>query len=98
MPTKVNAEYSQESLFGMNMHLIKMNNGKISTLMLPIGMGKDQKRKTEKIKNLLNKCYDTSVDGNQNRISSSKNKDIRFSSHGYVIMKFTLLNNFRKKN
>jgi hypothetical protein len=45
--------------------------------MLPIGMAKDQKRKTGLIKNLLNECYDSvspiyinsrlSTEGNQNK-------------------------------
>jgi hypothetical protein len=59
MPTKINSNYNQESLFDVNMHLIRTNNGKISNHMLPIGMAKDQKRKTEIIKNLLNQCYDS---------------------------------------
>jgi hypothetical protein len=77
MPTKINSKYNHESLFGVNMHLIKMNNGKISNHMLPIGMAKDQKRKTEIIKNLLNQCFDSNVEGNKNRIRSSviNNKD-----------------------
>jgi len=77
MPTKVNSKYNQENLFGVNMHLIKMNNGKISNHMLPIGMAKDQKRKTEIIKNLLNQCYDPSIEANQNRIKSSLSKDTK---------------------
>lgn len=48
-------------MVGYNLYLMRINNGKIKNFMQPIGLGKEQKRKSERIKNLMIKYYDKSI-------------------------------------
>jgi hypothetical protein len=59
--TKVNSEFKENSMVEYNLYLMRINNGQIKNFMQPIGLGKEQKRKSERIKNLMIKYYDKSV-------------------------------------
>lgn len=56
--TKVNSNYKENSMVEYNLYLMKINNGKMQNFMQPIGLGKEQKRKNERIKNIMIKLYD----------------------------------------
>jgi len=57
-------------MVGLNLYLMRTNNGKLQNFMQPIGLGKEQKRKSEKIKNLMIQYYD------RNSINKSYEKNV----------------------
>ena len=61
-------------MVGYNLYLMRANNGVIKNFMQPIGLGKEQKRKSERIKNLMIKYYDKSV--------MNKSNDANFITQG----------------
>jgi len=59
-----------------NLYLMRMNNGKMKNFMQPIGLGKEQKRKSERIKNLIIKYYDRSIINKSNEGNIQTNGDL----------------------
>lgn len=57
----MNSEFKENSMVEYNLYLMRINNGQIKNFMQPIGLGKEQKRKSERIKNLMIKYYDKSA-------------------------------------
>lgn len=81
---KVDADFKENSMVEYNLYLMKMNNGKISNFMQPIGLGKEQKRKSERIKNLMIKYCDASpFNPNYNSIPTHSTNTNKSNELGY---------------
>ena len=59
-----------------NLYLMKINNGKFKNFMQPIGLGKEQKRQNERIKNLMLKIYDKNSNIKNNEINNISRSNI----------------------